>query len=89
MGVFANVLDKPLGEALKTVRVTRFEFVDTKKLRKNLNVSRRDFADAIDVSLETVKSWEQGRRNPTGSTHKLLKLIVDDPSVYERLTSIQ
>ena len=33
------------------------------------------FAEKIEVPLETVRNWEQGKRSPRGPARALLKLI--------------
>lgn len=68
-------------------RVTKYTLADVKALRAKLHISRRELAEAIDVSPETVKSWELGRRNPTGLTNKVLKLIEEDPKVFSQLSA--
>ncbi|MDF4855661.1 NadS family protein, partial [Vibrio parahaemolyticus] len=51
--------------------VTRYEIADVKAIRAQLDVSQKELAQAMDVSIDTVKSWEQGRRNPTGLASKV------------------
>ncbi|MGR6839836.1 hypothetical protein ACU5DF_12255 [Aliivibrio wodanis] len=41
---------------------------------------------AIDVSVDTVKSWEQGRRNPTGLASKVLNLLSKEPELYSKFS---
>lgn len=67
-------------------RTTQYEVADVKAIRANLNVSQQEFADALGTSLDTVKSWEGRRRNPTGLAAKVLATIQDDPSVYQQLS---
>lgn len=43
-----------------------------KRARKGKNWTQSDLAEKMDVSLETVRNWEQGRNPPSGD--KLLKL---------------
>lgn len=47
-------------------RVTRHEVADVKAIRAKLHVSQAEFADAIGTSIDTIRSWESKRRNPTG-----------------------
>ncbi|MBI3702583.1 MAG: transcriptional regulator, partial [Rhizobiales bacterium] len=37
------------------------------------------FAEKIEVPIETVRNWEQGKRNPRGPARALLKLIDSAP----------
>ena len=68
-------------------RVTRFDIADVKAIRAQLNVSQAEFARALCTSLDTVKSWEGRRRNPTGLAAKVLASIKDGPKIYEQLAS--
>ena len=68
-------------------RSTHYEVADVKAIRAALNVSQQEFADALGTSLDTVKSWEGRRRNPTGLAAKVLATIQDDPSVYKQLSA--
>lgn len=49
-------------------RVTRYEIADVKAISEPLIVSQREMANALDTSVETIKSWEAKRRKPTGLT---------------------
>lgn len=69
----------------KPARVTRYEVADVKAIRESLNVSQKEFAEALGTSLDTVKSWEGRRRNPTGLAAKVLATIQEDPSVFKQL----
>ncbi len=46
-----------------------------KKLRSDLGVSQHDFALWLNVSLNTVKAWEQNLRNPSHSALRLLEVF--------------
>ncbi|MCY0964586.1 NadS family protein [Parathalassolituus penaei] len=56
-----------------------FDTVDVRAIREATGRSRDEFAVLIGTSVETVKSWENRRRNPTGPTQKLLLLIQHNP----------
>jgi len=68
-------------------RVTQYEVVDIKTIREQLNVSQREFAEALGTSIDTIKSWEGKRRNPTGLTAKVLSTIRDNPDFYRELAA--
>lgn len=71
---------------MKPANVTRYEIADVKAIRAELNVSQKELAKAMDVSIDTVKSWEQGRRNPTGLASKVLMLLAKEPTLYSKFT---
>jgi DNA-binding transcriptional regulator YiaG len=49
-----------------------------RKTRAHLDMSVAQFADAMGVSVQTVYSWEQGRRVPRASTMKLMDRLVKE-----------
>jgi putative transcriptional regulator len=42
-------------------------------------LSQAEFSLRIDVSLETIRNWEQGKRCPTGAAKALLKILDKAP----------
>ena len=46
-----------------------------RRVRKRLGLSQAEFSERIDVSLETIRNWEQGKRCPTGAAKSLLKVL--------------
>ena len=53
-----------------------------KKLRTELNVSQAVFAKILNVSLQTVRAWEQGDNIPKGATVRLFQLIEFNPRQF-------
>jgi putative transcriptional regulator len=68
-------------------RVTSYEVADVKAIRTQLNVSQIEFAAVLGTSVDTIKSWENRRRNPTGLAAKVLATIKDNPAVYQELAN--
>ena len=56
---------------------------DIQKIRKILNVSQSVFAKLLNVSLSSVRQWEQGIRRPSGSTMILLELLQREPKLLD------
>ena len=50
-----------------------------RRVRKRLGLSQFEFSRRIDVSLETIRNWEQGKRCPTGAAKALLKILDKAP----------
>lgn len=50
-----------------------------KKVRVRLGLTQAEFSRRIDVSLETIRNWEQGKRYPTGAAKALLKVLDKAP----------
>lgn len=47
--------------------------------------TQREFAAVLGVSVRTLQSWEQGRRQPSGAAAALLKLIAAKPELLAAL----
>lgn len=50
-----------------------------RRVRRRLGFSQAEFAQRIDVSLDTIRNWEQGKRWPTGAAKALLKVLDKAP----------
>ncbi|MGP5144575.1 NadS family protein [Vreelandella alkaliphila] len=93
MSIF-NELQESLQEAVnikqgkaQASRVTRHEVADVKAIRAQLQVSQAEFASAMGTSIDTIRSWEAKRRNPTGLAAKVLATIQDNPAFFNELAS--
>ena len=93
MSIF-NELKASLEEAvniqngnIEAARVTRYAVEYIKAIRTQLQVSQVEFAAALGTSVDTIKSWEKKRRNPTGLAAKVLSVIKDNPSLFKELAS--
>lgn len=72
----------------ETAPSRRFEVapVDIKAIRSRLDVSQREFALMIGVSVATLRNWEQGRRSPRGPARALLRVASENPdAVFKAL----
>lgn len=68
-------------------RMTRYEIADVKAIREQLNVSQAEMAKAMGTSVDTIKSWESRRRNPTGLAAKVLATIQANPAFFYELAA--
>lgn len=50
-----------------------------RRVRKRLGLSQTEFSQRIDVSLDTIRNWEQGKRCLTGAAKALLKVLDKAP----------
>ena len=70
-------LDK-LGVKIVPVSISAEEI---QNIRKTLKLSQSVFAKLLNVSLSSVRQWEQGIRTPSGSTMVLLELLQREPKL--------
>ncbi|MGB8715677.1 MAG: NadS family protein [Rhodanobacteraceae bacterium] len=63
-------------------RPARESVVDADRIREirdATGLTQKEFANVINVSLDTLRNWEQGRRDPTGPAKALFRAIRNDP----------
>lgn len=53
--------------------------VFARQVRKRLGLSQVEFSQRIDVSLDTIRNWEQGKRCPSGAAKALLRVLNKAP----------
>jgi putative transcriptional regulator len=46
-----------------------------RRVRKRMGLTQLEFSHRIEVPLETIRNWEQGKRCPTGAAKALLKVL--------------
>lgn len=46
-----------------------------RRVRRRLGMSQVEFSVRINVSIDTIRNWEQGKRCPTGAARTLLKVL--------------
>jgi putative transcriptional regulator len=70
----------PDAQPLSDDELAKFQrVVDVRALRRRLGMSQERFARSFDLSVGTVRDWEQGRSLPDGPARVLLRLIERDP----------
>ena len=54
---------------------------DVAALRRFIGLTQTQFADALGISVHTLRNWEQDRRTPEGPALALLRIAARHPSV--------
>jgi putative transcriptional regulator len=54
---------------------------DVAALRRFIGLSQAKFAEALGISVHTLRNWEQNRRKPEGPALALLRIAARHPSV--------
>ena len=54
---------------------------DIAALRKFVGLTQTEFARAIEISVHTLRNWEQGRRRPEGPALALLRIAARHPRI--------
>jgi putative transcriptional regulator len=64
-----------------------FDAHDIRAIREKLHKSQSQFARMIGVSISTLQTWEQGRRQPHGPARALLLVASKAPNVVAKALS--
>lgn len=54
---------------------------DIAALRNFVGLTQADFARAMEISVHTLRNWEQGRRKPEGPALALLRVAARHPRI--------
>jgi putative transcriptional regulator len=60
---------------------------DIKTIRASVGMSQAVFARSFQLSLDTIKGWEQGKRKPDAAAANYLRMIQADPEHVQRTLS--
>ena len=61
---------------------------DVSALRRFVGLTQTQFAQAMGISVHTLRNWEQGRRHPDGPAIALLRIAARHPRIiHENLES--
>ncbi len=55
--------------------------------RQSVNLTQKEFAQLLNVSIDSVQDWEQGRRSPRGAAKTLLLVAQSHPEVLGQINS--
>lgn len=64
---------------LEPGRTFELRSADIKAIRARLEMTQRELAQMIGVSIATLRNWEQGRRQPHGPAQALLRVAAVNP----------
>ena len=59
---------------------------EIRTIRKTMNMTQKDFAVLLGVSVKSVERWESGNCEITGSAATILQMLFMDPSLEDRLS---
>ena len=74
-----------LAKKSKPSRSFYIEELNAKEIRKKFNLTQVEFANLLNISVGTLRNWEQGRRKPEGPARVLLKIADTNPEVLIKL----
>lgn len=93
MSKVANSIRRGLEEAvayaraeadLATYRVHVPKQIDVRAIRTKLGMTQEEFAGRFGFSVNTLRHWEQGKRQPEGPTRAYLMVIERAPKAVQK-----
>lgn len=88
MSKLGKQIIEALEEAKKDGLVTLQTTPDIAQLRKNLKLSQSKFSKIYRINLETLRKWEQHKREPDSISRAYLKCIYHDPGTIQQLVNL-
>ncbi|MFZ5732828.1 MAG: helix-turn-helix domain-containing protein [Pseudomonadota bacterium] len=58
---------------------SRDRSLSVRELRQRSHLTQCEFAERLGVPVETIRNWEQGKRQPRGPARALLTVIAEAP----------
>lgn len=58
---------------------------NAKEIRSKFNLTQDEFAKLLNISVATLRNWEQGRRRPEGPARVLLNVANTHPNILMSL----
>lgn len=81
-------IERSLNQALHHAKTgkgaTVYQPVDIPGLRRKLHMSQTEFAQALNISVATLRHWEAGDREPRGPAKALLLAVQREPKAVLR-----
>jgi putative transcriptional regulator len=87
MNDIPELTEKQLSRAMparvrKRLMLGQFESGDdVSALRRFVGLTQTQFAQAMGISVHTLRNWEQGRRHPDGPAIALLRIAARHPRI--------
>lgn len=66
-------------------KIGRITYPPIANTRQKTGLSQRQFAEKLGISVNTLKSWEQGQRKPSGAGMALMRLLDKRPELVAEL----
>jgi putative transcriptional regulator len=87
MSKLGKALINAIEDAQENGVVTLTPSPDIAKLRKHLKLTQQRFAYIYHINPETLKKWEQHKREPDSISRAYLKCIEKNPEVIKELVN--
>ena len=76
---------QPLSRSRRGKPKLEFAPTDVQQIRAKFGATQKQFAGLIGISVQTFRTWEEGRRRPHGPARALLRAMDANPFVLARV----
>ena len=84
---FKRMIPAPVRRRIRQGNIESGE--DIAALRRFVQLTQKEFARALEISVHTLRNWEQGRRKPEGPAIALLKIAARHPKIVREAAGIK
>ncbi len=84
----AESIKESLATSLKEIssgEVGRITYPPIANTRQQTGLTQSQFAQRLGISINTLQSWEQGQRQPSGAAATLMRLLNKRPELVKEL----
>ncbi len=81
-GTFARIAVNPETQRKQSAKAWNAKS-EVAKVRQSLDLTQEAFADLLGIKVTTLRSWEQGKREPSGAARMLISIAIKHPEVLE------
>ena len=74
-----------LSKKIAPSRSFYIEEPNAKEIRSKFDLTQNEFAKLLNISVATLRNWEQGRRRPEGPARVLLNVANTHPNILMNL----
>jgi len=74
-----------LSKKIAPSRTFYIEEPNAKEIRSKFDLTQNEFAKLLNISVSTLRNWEQGRRRPEGPARVLLNVANTHPNILMNL----
>ena len=84
---FKRMIPAPVRRRIRQGNIESGE--DIAALRRFVQLTQKEFARALEISVHTLRNCEQGRRKPEGPAIALLKIAARHPRIVREAAGIK
>jgi DNA-binding transcriptional regulator YiaG len=81
-GTITRVVVNPESQRRKSAKAWEAKS-EVSKVRLSLDLTQEAFAGLLGIGLSTLRSWEQGKRAPSGAARMLIAIALKHPEVLQ------